>query len=158
LSKTSLEIRNKHFKKGILGLNEGEVNEYLAEVAEDYEKLLEINKEFREQNKILQEHLSHYENLDETLNKSIVIAIKTGEEAKRQAEKEAEVITKKAEQNAEKIINDALLKEKVILLEIEDLKKQSNVFRTRLKKLIEGHLELLDTETSEKLELLEVTS
>ena len=58
--------------------------------------------------------------------------------------KESKLIIKEAEKNADRIVNEALSRAREISLEIEDLKKQSKVFRNRFKILIEAQLELVN--------------
>lgn len=141
---TPLDIHNKEFSKGFRGYDEDEVNEFLDQVIKDYELLIREKKELEEKLNDQQERLGHFANIEETLNKSIVIAQEAGEEVKRSAQKEAKLIIKEAEKNADRIVNEALAKARKIALEIEDLKKQSKVFRTRFKMLIEAQLDLLN--------------
>ena len=56
--------------------------------------------------------------------------------------KESKLIIKEAEKNADRIVNEALSRAQKISVEIEDLKKQSKVFRNRFKMLIEAQLDL----------------
>ncbi len=62
---------------------------------------------------------------------------------KRNSQKEAKLIVREAEKNADRIINESLSKSRKIAMEIEELKKQSKVFRTRFQMLIEAQLDLL---------------
>lgn len=141
---TPLDIHNKEFNKGFRGYDEDEVNEFLDQVIKDYELVLREKKELEEKLKEMGERLQHFSSIEETLNKSIVIAQEAGEEVKRNSQKEAKLIIKEAEKNADRIVNDSLSKARKIALEIEDLKKQSKVFRTRFKMLIEAQLDLLN--------------
>ncbi|MCY8197441.1 septum site-determining protein DivIVA, partial [Bacillus spizizenii] len=65
------------------------------------------------------------------------------EDVKRNSQKEAKLIVREAEKNADRIINESLSKSRKIAMEIEELKKQSKVFRTRFQMLIEAQLDLL---------------
>ncbi|MGJ7922472.1 DivIVA domain-containing protein [Neobacillus sp. LXY-4] len=143
---TPLDIHNKEFSKGFRGYDEDEVNEFLDQVIKDYELLIREKKELEEKLNDQTERLGHFSSIEETLNKSIVIAQEAGEEVKRSAQKEAKLIIKEAEKNADRIVNESLSKARKIALEIEDLKKQSKVFRTRFKMLIEAQLDLLNND------------
>ena len=57
--------------------------------------------------------------------------------------KESKLIIKEAEKNADRIVNEALSRAQRVSVEIEDLKKQSKVFRNRFKMLIEAQLDLV---------------
>ncbi|PLR97358.1 DivIVA domain-containing protein [Bacillus sp. T33-2] len=143
---TPLDIHNKEFSKGFRGYDEDEVNEFLDQVIKDYELIIREKKELEEKLNELNARLGHFTNIEETLNKSIVIAQEAGEEVKRNAQKEAKLIVKEAEKNADRIINESLSKARKIALEIEELKKQSKVFRTRFKMLIEAQLDMLNND------------
>ncbi len=148
---TPLDIHNKEFSRGFRGYDEDEVNEFLDQIIKDYEILIREKKELEERINSMNERLGHFTNIEETLNKSIVIAQETGEEIKRNATKESKLIIKEAEKNADRIVNESLAKARKIAMEIDDLKKQSKVFRNRFKMLIEAQLDLLDNDDWEHL-------
>lgn len=143
---TPLDIHNKEFSKGFRGYDEDEVNEFLDQVIKDYEMVIREKKELEMRLTEQTEKLSHFTTIEETLNKSILIAQEAAEEVKRNAQKEAKLIIKEAEKNADRIISEALSKSRKIAMEIEDLKKQSKVFRNRFKMLIEAQLDMLQND------------
>lgn len=143
---TPLDIHNKEFSKGFRGYDEDEVNEFLDQVIKDYEMILREKKDLEERLSEMTDRIGHFNSIEETLNKSIVIAQEAAEEVKRHAQKEAKLIIKEAEKNSDRIINESLSKARKIALEIEELKKQSKVFRTRFKMLIEAQLDLLNSD------------
>lgn len=143
---TPLDIHNKEFSKGFRGYDEDEVNEFLDQVIKDYELILREKKEMEERLKDMNDRLGHFTTIEDTLNKSILIAQEAAEDVKRNAQKEAKLIIKEAEKNSDRIVNESLSKARKIALEIEDLKKQSKVFRTRFKMLIEAQLDMLNTD------------
>ncbi|WP_170006968.1 DivIVA domain-containing protein [Bacillus fonticola] len=148
---TPLDIHNKEFTRGFRGYDEDEVNEFLDQIIKDFELLLREKKELEEKYSQLTDRLGHFTNIEETLNKSIVIAQEAGEEVKRNSQKEAKLIVKEAEKNADRIVNEALGKARRIAFDIEDLKKQSKVFRTRFKMLIEAQLDLIENDDWDEL-------
>ncbi|TCS84395.1 DivIVA domain-containing protein [Tepidibacillus fermentans] len=152
---TPLDIHNKEFSKAFRGYDEDEVNEFLDQIIKDYEALIRQNKDLEE--KILQanERLQHFANIEESLSKSIIVAQEAAEELKANAKKEAQLIVKEAEKNADRIINEALIKSRTIALEIEELKKKASIYRTRFRTLLEAQLEMLSEKTWDELEQLE---
>ncbi|MDQ0253800.1 cell division initiation protein [Evansella vedderi] len=143
---TPLDIHNKEFTRGFRGYDEDEVNEFLDQVIKDYELVIREKKELFDRVNELEEKLGHFSNIETTLNKSILIAQETAEDVKRNAEKEAKLIIKESEKNADRIINEALSKSRKIALEIEELKKQASVYRTRFRMLLQAQLEMLETD------------
>lgn len=152
---TPLDIHNKEFSRSFRGYDEDQVNEFLDQVIKDYEALIRENKELQNQIAAIQERLDHFANIEETLSKTIIIAQEAADEVKNNSKKEAQLIIKEAEKNADRIINDSLAKSRKIALEIEELKKQASIYRTRFRTLIEAQLELLSKEDWTSLERTE---
>ncbi|MFA1818645.1 DivIVA domain-containing protein [Virgibacillus oceani] len=164
MSLTPLDIHNKEFTRKFKGYDEDEVNEFLDQVIKDYEMTIREKKDLEEKVNQLNEKLGHFTNIEETLNKSILIAQETAEELTGNATKESKLIIKEAEKNADRIINEALTKSRRISMDVEELKKQAKVFRTRLKMLVEAQMEMIntgdwedlfDTDIGEELDLVE---
>ncbi|SER63303.1 DivIVA domain-containing protein [Salipaludibacillus aurantiacus] len=143
---TPLDIHNKEFTRGFRGYDEDEVNEFLDQVIKDYELAIREKNELYDRVQELEERLDHFSSIETTLNKSILVAQETAEDVKRSADKEAKLIIKESEKNADRIINEALSKSRKISLEIEELKKQASVYRTRFKMLLEAQLEMLNND------------
>ena len=141
-----LDIHNKEFSRGFRGYAEDEVNEFLDQIIKDYEILLREKRELEEKVKTMTEQMKHYNTLEDTLSKSIVVAQEAAEEVRRNSQKEAKLIVKEAEKNADRIVNEALAKARRVTIEIDELKKQSKVFRNRFKMLVEAQLDLLNTD------------
>ncbi|MFD1705814.1 DivIVA domain-containing protein [Siminovitchia sediminis] len=148
---TPVDIHNKEFSKGFRGYDEDEVNEFLDQVIKDYELVLREKRELEDKIASMNERLGHFSTIEETLNKSIVVAQEAAEEVKGNAMKEAKLIIREAEKNADRIVNESLSKARKIALEIEELKKQAKVFRTRFRMLIEAQLDLINTDDWDQL-------
>ncbi|MBN3525977.1 DivIVA domain-containing protein [Paenibacillus apiarius] len=153
---TPLDIHNKEFGRKLRGYDEDEVNEFLDQVIKDYEAAIRENKEMQSHAASLQEKLNHFANLEETLSKTIIVAQEAADEVKSNAKKEAQLIIKEAEKNADRIVNDALTKSRKIAMEVEELKKQASIYRARFRTLVEAQLELLSQDGWEALERAEV--
>lgn len=146
-----LDINNKEFTRGFRGYAEDEVNEFLDQIIKDYEIVLREKKELEGKVKVMTEQMSHYSTMEETLQKSIIVAQEAADELRRNSQKESKLIVREAEKNADRIINEALTKARKVTIEIDELKKQSKVFRNRFKMLVEAQLDLLNTDDWEHL-------
>jgi cell division initiation protein len=146
-----LDIHNKEFSKAFRGYQEDEVNEFLDQIIKDYEILLKEKKELEDRLTQTDERVGHFTTIESTLQKSIVVAQEAAEEVRRNSQKEAKLIIREAEKNADRIVNESLTKARRIALEIEELKKQSKVFRNRFRMLVEAQLDLIDTDDWETL-------
>ncbi|RUS48417.1 DivIVA domain-containing protein [Cohnella sp. AR92] len=149
---TPLDIHNKEFGKRLRGYDEDEVNEFLDQIIKDYELIIRENKELQNQLGAMQDKLGHFANIEETLSKTIIVAQEAADELKNNAKKEAQLIVKEAEKNADRIINDSLIKSRKIAMEAEELKKQAAIYRARFRALIESQMELLSQDGWEALE------
>lgn len=151
-----LDIHNKQFTKVFRGYSEDEVNEFLEQIIKDFEILLKEKKDLEANLKASSDEVHRFNSIEETLQKSIVIAQEAAEEVRRNSQKEAKLIVKEAEKNADRIVNEALSKARKIAIEIDELKKQSKVFRNRFKMLVEAQLDLLNTDDWDHLMEYEV--
>lgn len=149
---TPLDIHNKEFGRRLRGYDEDEVNEFLDQVIKDYESLIRENKELQNQILGLQERLNHFSNIEETLSKTIIVAQEAADEVRNNAKKEAQLIIKESEKNADRIINESLAKSRKVSLEVEELKKQASIYRARFRTLVEAQLELLSQDGWESLD------
>ncbi|HLQ73950.1 MAG TPA: DivIVA domain-containing protein [Bacillota bacterium] len=148
---TPLDIHNKTFTRSFRGYDEDEVNEFLDQVIKDYELSIREAKSLKEKVEKLDERVGHFTNIEETLNRSIVVAQETAEEVTSNARKESRLIIKEAEKNADRIVNEALNKSRQVYMEIEDLKKQGKVFRSRMKNLVQAQLDMISTDDWDEL-------
>ncbi|MUT66174.1 DivIVA domain-containing protein [Paenibacillus sp. NEAU-GSW1] len=149
---TPLDIHNKEFGRRLRGYDEDEVNEFLDQVIKDYEAIIRENKELQNQILNLQEKLNHFANIEETLSKTIIVAQEAADEVRNNAKKEAQLIIKESEKNADRIINESLAKSRKVSLEVEELKKQASIYRARFRTLVEAQLELLSQDGWDTLE------
>ncbi|WP_336786321.1 DivIVA domain-containing protein [Paenibacillus sp. MMO-177] len=149
---TPLDIHNKEFGRRLRGYDEDEVNEFLDQVIKDYESIIRENKELQNQILGLQERLNHFSNIEETLSKTIIVAQEAADEVRNNAKKEAQLIIKESEKNADRIINESLAKSRKVSLEVEELKKQASIYRARFRTLVEAQLELLSQDGWDSLD------
>ncbi|EXJ22849.1 Cell division initiation protein DivIVA [Alkalibacterium sp. AK22] len=154
---TPLDIHNKEFPVKMRGYDQDEVNDYLDQIIKDYEMLLKQKKEAEKKLSFAEEKLANYDQMHDSLNKSILVAQDAADRLKQNAEKEADMITKEArtqagnvtheaENHADELLKDAVNKARRIEQETEELRKQSRIFRQRLQLMIESQLELVKKE------------
>lgn len=106
-------------------------------------KIEELEKRLSEVSRI-QEKLSHYERMEGTLNRAIVMAQRTSDQIKSTAHKESEIILEDAKRNANRIVNESLLKAEKAEMEAEALKRNVVIFKRKLRSIIENQLAMVD--------------
>lgn len=141
---TPLDIQNKVFKKSIRGYDAKSVDIFLDEVIEDYEKIYKENIEFKDKINMLSDQLRQYNTMEETLNKTLIIAQTTADDVVSNARKKADNIIEDAEITSKKLIEEAHNEVKNIKNEYEYLKKEIFVFKTRYQSFIQAQLISLD--------------
>lgn len=156
------------FNRVLRGYDPEEVNAVLDHIIKQVEKMVEEIREkdalIEEQEKAIQtltekledtahiqDKLAQYERIEGTLNRAIVMAQKTSDQIKSTAHRESEIILEDAKKNASRIVNEALLKAEKTEIETSVLRKNINVFKRKLKDIIESQLEIV--EDIEKVEL-----
>jgi cell division initiation protein len=143
---TPLDIHNKEFGKSFRGYNEDEVNEFLDQIIKDFEIIIRERQTLETKVDELNFKLEKFAHIEDSLNRSIVIAQEASEDMKRNAQMEAKLIVKEAEKNADRIISEAIQKTSKMTLELDDLKKQAMVFKQRLKLIVEAQLEMISND------------
>ena len=159
---TSLEIKDKTFGVQFRGFNREEVDEFLDIVVRDYEDLVRSNHEKDQHIKNLEDRLSYFDEIKDSLSQSVLIAQDTAERVKQAANDRSNNIIKQAEQDAQRLLDEAKYKANEILrqatdnakkvaVETEELKNKSRVFHQRLKSTIESQLAIVDSSDWEEI-------
>ena len=126
------------------GYDKVQVQKCLDEIINNYEQLLRKSQKTEENNKKLLEQIAYYQKIEDTMNRAIYAAESAGDQIKSSARKEAEVLVNEARRNASRIINDALLKAEKAQNHADQLKRNTNVLKRRLRQIIENQLEVIE--------------
>jgi len=141
---TPLDIHHKEFRRALRGYNEEDVDVFLDEVAEEFERLFKENIELKEQVEETKEKIQQYEGIEDTLQKTLLTAQKSAEEVKNKAVQEAEIITKDAEAKARETLQDIMKEKEKLQVSFEDLKKAEQDFRGKFRSLLESFLTMVN--------------
>ena len=74
---TPLDIHNKEFKRSFRGYNEDEIDDFLDQVVNDYEKLFRENDNLKEELSRMKKDNAQYQKLENNLKETLLIAQKT---------------------------------------------------------------------------------
>lgn len=141
---TPLDIQQKQFPMKFRGFDVEEVYAFLEVIREEMEELLRENASLKESVQRSENQIREYRDMESTLRETLMTAQQMVEDYKINARKEAELLIREAELRAESMLKDA--QEKVIKIheDIIDLKGIRRHFKEELKRLIEGHLTMLE--------------
>lgn len=142
---TPIDIRNKEFRKGVRGYQCDEVEKFLEAVSKEFEVAYAENFEFKEKVQRLEAQLGQYQQLEKTLQQTMVLAQQTAEETKKAARHEVELMLREAEQEKNQKLSEAQKKWEEIQEEIQELMRKRELIRTQLKSFLNAHLELADS-------------
>ena len=140
---TPLEIENRKFKKSLSGYNKAEVDEFMAVVCQNYETIYKENLANRDKINMLSSAIKQYKSMEETLQSAILVAQSAGDEVVSNAKKRAENILADAETKATQMLSDASREVTRISFEYEEMKRNVEVFRTRIISLLTSQLDIV---------------
>ena len=132
------------FKTTIKGYSISEVNSFVDKVTAEYEALLEKLKVSDEENKKLKLELEKYSNIEKKKKNALVIADETNRNLRKLTTDESSQILEDAKKNASRIVNDALIKADKIEAEAENLKRNVDIYKRRMKQMLSEQLEVVD--------------
>ena len=116
---TPLDIRQKTFEKAFRGLDKEEVTAFLVTLSQEWEKLMDENKELTIKLNSSEKEVEKLREVENSLFKTIKTAEDTGANMIDQATKTAELHMRETEIKSEAMINDAKAKAKDMIEEAE---------------------------------------
>ncbi|MCA0979903.1 MULTISPECIES: DivIVA domain-containing protein [Exiguobacterium] len=142
---TPIDIHNKEFSSRFRGYDIDEVNEFLDQIIKEFELLIRENRRYEELVNDMQARIDYFSSMEDTLNKSIIVAQEAAEEVKNNAQKEASLILKQAEREAYAREEEAARKEQLAEREVVQMLKKVELYRTRFRVLVDAQMELLNS-------------
>lgn len=126
------------------GYNRKEINDFVDEVITQTEGIIERCKEQKEEIKRLKKELNHYREIENSLKDAVMRAEMTGDNIKKMAREEANILVSDAKNNASRIVNEALLKAEKIEVKADTLEYNIKVLKRRLKLIIEQQMAVVE--------------
>ena len=148
------------FNRTLRGYDPDEVNKFLDQIIGHVEKMISSMKDkdkaiglLKDRNaklevavkKLISERNknSSYSKMESSINNTIALAQKTSDEMKINAHRESQIILDNAKKNANRIVNEALLKAEKSELEAQRLERDLAIFKRKMRDLLETQLELV---------------
>jgi cell division initiation protein len=116
---TPIEIRQKTFEKHFRGYDKEEVNAFLITLSQEWEKVIDENKEYRFKLEASEKEIRKLREVENSLYKTLKTAEETGATLISQAQKTADLHLKENQMKGEQILNEAKMKAKSIVEEAE---------------------------------------
>jgi cell division initiation protein len=141
---TPLDIEHKEFKKALQGYAREDVDQFLDEIIASMEAEIEARTSLEAQVADLNQRVSHFRAMEESLQSTLVLAQRTADELKAAAHKEVELIKQRARldldnelQGVRRQIEETKNELRRVLDHLESVKHDFKTFLTR-------HLALVD--------------
>jgi cell division initiation protein len=140
-----VDIRNHTFSaRKMGGVDESEVRAYLDLVADRLEEVTLDTDELKGTIERLEVQLQEYSQVERALRDSLISAERMADERLATAEKEARIILKNAEVDAEKIVVAARGELARLRAEIDDLRRQKVTYVERFRALLRSQAKILE--------------
>ncbi len=140
---TPVDIQNIEFEKAAFGYNKTKVEDFVAEVARDYEKLYKENIELKDKVGTLNDSLKSYKAMEESLQNTLLFAQNTAEDVKKNAKEKADVIVSEASVKAQAIVNEAEKRAEQANMRLEALKNEFRAYKAKVESILEAERKLL---------------
>ena len=144
---TPNDIATKDFKKVAVGYSPEEVDTFLDDIYEDYEKL--YKESLKEKTAVVApapaaDDTDRFKHLDKSIERTLSFAESAAAETKAAAQAEADAILSAAKTQAAEIISAAKAKSFELEQDIANLESRYELMKTRVKLLLYAEIELLD--------------
>ena len=134
----------KKFGRSINGYNIPEVNRFVDDCVVQVDEMINKLKEKDLEIDRLKKELEHYRKMDDTLNRAIVMAEEASTKYKENSLNESDLIITEAKKNANRIINDALMKAEKIEEDSQRLRRNIVTYKRRIRNIIDEQTQLID--------------
>lgn len=142
---TPAELQNKIYNTNY-DYRDNAMNEFMRDIQENYEQLYAKCVDFNSRIEQLNSSLQYYKGIENTLQNALFLAEKVSEEKLDEATQKAEKIESEALSKADDIIAGARNQLEDIKKKISDLQSEYEKYMNQYKSLVQGQLDLLETE------------
>ena len=137
---TPLDIRQKTFEKNFRGYEKDEVNAFLLTLSQEWERVLDENKECRIKLEATEREVGKLREVESSLYKTLKTAEDTGANVIDQARRTADLHLKESQLKADAMINEAKMKARDTIEESDTRAREIlEVMEDRLKILVESY-------------------
>ncbi|MDP8952308.1 MAG: DivIVA domain-containing protein [Actinomycetota bacterium] len=138
------DIRRKEFKSGIRGYDANQVDDFLDAVADEFERNFAENQRLSEEITNLRGRLEQFEQLEDSIRASIVHAEEVSRDLRQNANKEAELIIREAQEQAHRTLADSSGRVERVQESYEALQQAKQEFANEFRYLLKSFLAVMD--------------
>jgi len=145
---TPADVENKVFKKVKLGgYDINDVEDFMEKLIVDYEAICKENTELKDKCDNLQESVKYYKSIEAGIEQTLANANQEADKIKEMALEEATVIRERKEQEYKNKMGELDLEIKQKEFKLEETKKEMQIYKIKIKSMLEAQLNILNAET-----------
>ncbi len=148
---TALDARRFDFGNALRGYDRARVDQFREQVAEELERLSRANQELDQKARNFHEQLKSFRDRDKALNEALVSAQQLRGDIKEQAEREAQLIVREAQAEADKLLQGVRDELRRAEDEVQALWRTRRSYLAQLRHHLERQLTELNAAESEAI-------
>jgi len=137
---TPLDVRRYEFGKVLRGYDPERVDQFREQVADELERLVRQNQELEQKARSFHDQLKSFRERDKALNEALVHAQQLRSEIRDQSEREAQLILREAQAQADSIITNAQTDIRRVEDELASLERFRRSYLAQLRIFVERQL------------------
>lgn len=139
------------FSTEMMGYSKKEVSAFVDDVLNELDSNIEYMRKMEKELAYLRNESIRYKQNEATLKNSITQSESLANDIRNNAKKEANIVLMEARTNANRIVNDALLRAEKVEIKKDTLERNMRIYKKKLRSIVEQQLEIV-----EEIEILEL--
>ena len=139
-----IDLRRKEFKNSLRGYDANQVDDFLDEVADEFERSFSENQRMRDEISTLRSRLDQFEELEGAIREALVHAQQVARDLRRNANKEAELVVREAKEQAHRILADSSSRVERVQESYGVLQKAKQDFQNDFRHLLKSYLAVME--------------
>jgi len=148
---TALDVRRYDFGNALRGYDRARVDQFREQVAEELERLTRQNQDLETKARNFHEQLKAFRDREKALNEALVSAQQLRGEIREQAEREAQLIVREAQQEAERQLVAVRDEMRRAQDDLQQILRTRRTFLSQLRNQLERQLSELNAAENEAL-------
>jgi DivIVA domain-containing protein len=137
---TPLDIRKQEFRRSLRGYETEGVEDFRLRVAEELERVIREKSVLEERLSALVEQLRVFREREKAMNEALVAAQQLRQETRAAAEREAQVVLREAEGQAERLLEQARQAEQAVKHRMTEVERQFQAYVGGFRALLERQM------------------
>ena len=139
-----VDVRRKEFKNSLRGYDANQVDDFLDEVADEFERSFSENQRMKDEISSLKGRLEQFEELEGAIQEALVHAQQVARDLRRNANKEAELVVREAKEQAHRILADSSARVERVQESYGVLQKAKQDFQNDFRHLLKSYLAVME--------------